>query len=270
MFKTKKCVKCTKDKSIEEFSKDIRNRDGLRSYCKKCTKGYNKKYKAYERKHNPKYKKYQTKYRNNNKEKLSTNNKEYRKKNKEKIKIKRRLTTTKNRKEINTKMRIYRKNNRERIKILQHKSYCKNKKKVIEKSKIYQSNNKEKIRKRNNKRYKNEPLFKLKKAIRNSIGSSFRKRKFRKTSKTVNILGCAFDDFKIYIQNLFDANMNWDNYGTYWVLDHIEPLSRGRNYGEIVALNHYTNIQPLEKITNILKKDFYIEHKNSIIKYFEW
>ena len=32
--------------------------------------------------------------------------------------------------------------------------------------------------------------------------------------------------------------MNWDNYGTYWEIDHSIPLSKGGSF-------HYTNTSPM-------------------------
>ena len=51
--------------------------------------------------------------------------------------------------------------------------------------------------------------------------------------------------------------MNWENYGKYngeisygWDIDHIIPISQAKTEGEIVKLNHYTNLQPLCGYTN--------------------
>ena len=38
----KKCSKCDKDKSLSEFSKSIKKKDGYNSYCKECNKTYQK------------------------------------------------------------------------------------------------------------------------------------------------------------------------------------------------------------------------------------
>jgi len=40
----KKCCRCGETKSINEFGKDVRRKDGLKSFCKKCHNVYNKKY----------------------------------------------------------------------------------------------------------------------------------------------------------------------------------------------------------------------------------
>jgi hypothetical protein len=54
------------------------------------------------------------------------------------------------------------------------------------------------------------------------------------------------DNIKKYIESLFDENMSWDNYGTYWNIDHINPimdmLKNGKTENEI---NDFSNIRPL-------------------------
>jgi len=56
--------------------------------------------------------------------------------------------------------------------------------------------------------------------------------------------------------------MNWDNHGLYngelnygWDIDHIIPLATAKNEGELIKLNHYTNLQPLcSKINRDIKR----------------
>ena len=42
--------------------------------------------------------------------------------------------------------------------------------------------------------------------------------------------------------------MNWDNYGEYWEIDHIYPLSKGGSF-------HYINTQPLTVLENQIKSN---------------
>ena len=70
-----------------------------------------------------------------------------------------------------------------------------------------------------------------------------------KTSRTREILGCSFKEFKTYIENQFREGMNWENRGK-WELDHIVPLCVGKTKEEILALNHYSNFQPLWREEN--------------------
>lgn len=67
---------------------------------------------------------------------------------------------------------------------------------------------------------------------------------YNKRSKTFKILGVTFDEFKIYIENLFREGMSWSNYGE-WHLDHKVPISWAKTEEEVYKLNHYSNFQPL-------------------------
>lgn len=107
-------------------------------------------------------------------------------------------------------------------------------------------------------RYNSDDLYKLKVSIRNLIGLSFRKNKQVKTKKTIDIIGTSIEDFKLYIENLFQKDMSWKNYGK-WHLDHIIPISWAKNKEEIIELNHYTNFKPMWGIDNIKKGNRYSE-----------
>ena len=47
--------------------------------------------------------------------------------------------------------------------------------------------------------------------------------------------------------------MNWDNYASYWQLDHKIPISWSNTELEVYELNKYTNFQPLYWKDNITK-----------------
>ena len=104
-----------------------------------------------------------------------------------------------------------------------------------------------------------EPLFKLKESIRKSI----RKVLINKKSRTHEILGCSYEDFKKHIESKFDNWMTWENKGLYngcfnygWDIDHIIPLSSARSEEDLIKLNHYSNLQPLcSKVNRDIKKD---------------
>jgi hypothetical protein len=84
---------------------------------------------------------------------------------------------------------------------------------------------------------------------------SFKSNFTKKSKKTSEILGCTFEDFKIYLESKFDENMNWENQGTYWHLDHIIPISSAQTEQEVYKLNHYTNFQPLYWLDNLKKSN---------------
>jgi hypothetical protein len=114
-----------------------------------------------------------------------------------------------------------------------------------------------------NDRIKVDNLFKVRQSIRKTISSSFRNTSFRKSSKTAIILGCSFEEFKLYLESMFEPWMNWENKGLYngklnygWDIDHKIPVSSATTEEELVRLNHYTNLQPLcSKINRDIKKN---------------
>jgi hypothetical protein len=122
---------------------------------------------------------------------------------------------------------------------------------------------KNKINERRRYRNKNDNLYYLKNQIRSMNKKAFKKKGFKKNSKSEEILGCSFEEFLIYIENKFDSWMNWENKGKYngelfhgWDIDHIIPLSTAINEEDIIKLNHFTNLQPLcSKVNRDIKKD---------------
>lgn len=157
------------------------------------------------------------------------------------------------------------------------KYYKNNKEKFTERHKIYVSKNREKMRRlykekneKNKEKYsklklisdterrKIDPLFKLTGNIRTLISKTIREFGKVKKSKSYEILGCSFLEFKKYLENKFLDGMDWTNYGK-WHLDHIKPVSLAKSEKELLELNHYTNFQPLWAFDNISKSNKFIE-----------
>jgi hypothetical protein len=137
-----------------------------------------------------------------------------------------------------------------------------NSEKKKEYSSNYSKNNREKINERVKKNYYNNPKNKLSINIRCLIYSILKRKNYIKSKKTEIILGCSFEEFKIYIESLWEPWMNWGNHGLYngtlnygWDLDHIIPLSSAKSEEEIYKLNYYTNFQPLcSYINRVIKR----------------
>jgi hypothetical protein len=129
--------------------------------------------------------------------------------------------------------------------------------------------NKEKIktqkRKWNKLQKEINVLYNLSQLISSSFRKSFKRSGFSKKSKSIEILGYSFEEFKLYLESKFEPWMTWENKGLYngelnygWDIDHIIPISSAITEEEIIKLNHYTNLQPLcSKVNRDIKKDNY-------------
>lgn len=228
----KKCSKCNNEYDFSNFYKDKSSKDGYRCNCKNCSKLYRDTNKDYQ--------------------------KEYRKENKDKIR-----DYDKSRVYNSEKKRKYYLSKKEDILIKRKFNYQNNRDSKIEYQKEYQQNNKDKRNKYFSERRKSDDLFRLTINIRNLINNSFYNMNYSKTSKTQEILGCSFGELKSYLESKFEPWMTWENRGKYngelnfgWDIDHIIPLSESISEGDLIKLNHYTNLQPLcSKINRDIKKN---------------
>jgi len=89
--------------------------------------------------------------------------------------------------------------------------------------------------------------------------------------REVELIGCSSTQLKKWVEFQFDDKMNWDNYATYWNIDHVIPLTAfDMQYRsqQLLACN-WTNIRPVEVLTNKLKsnkllKDVIDEHMTKL------
>lgn len=146
----------------------------------------------------------------------------------------------------------YKLNNKEKIKESNKEYRLKNIKKLSEYGKTYRNINAVAINERIKKRRLTNPLFKLTCNIRTNIGNAIKRQGYTKKSKTYEILGCSFEEFRQHLEKQFTEGMNWSNQGQ-WHMDHIYPVSLAKDEEELIKLNHYTNFQPLWAIDNLKK-----------------
>ena len=77
---------------------------------------------------------------------------------------------------------------------------------------------------------------------------------FYKDKTTKKLLGCSLQELQDHITSKFQFGMTMNNYGK-WHLDHIIPLSSATDKIELEILCHYTNLQPLWAIDNLIKSN---------------
>lgn len=84
-----------------------------------------------------------------------------------------------------------------------------------------------------------------------------------KRGSSISYIGCDLQTLKEWIEFQFEDDMNWDNYGKIWSLDHVLPLSRfdlTDSKCQLIAFN-WKNLRPLKdnfvKGNNIRLHDFF-------------
>jgi hypothetical protein len=200
--------------------------------------------------------------------------KEYRLKNKVKIARQRKEYRLKNKIIIGKRKQEYRLNNIDKIKIYNQRYlkeyYLKNKVKIARQRKEYYLKNKEKINRRQNEWQKKERCFnptrRLNCLISGSVRISLKEKGFLKQDKTFKLLGYSGKELKNHLEKQFDQNMSWGNYGKYWQIDHVIPLSWFKTKNQIIKRAwDIKNLQPLERKLNAEKQDFYVGNPKSNI-----
>ena len=110
---------------------------------------------------------------------------------------------------------------------------------------------------RQNRLYREDSLYKLKKAMRSQCYRTVKLLALdKKPSKTFEWVGCTPEQLKAHFESLFIEGMSWENYGK-WHVDHIRPISSFKAE-EWEQINHYTNLQPLWANDNFAKGDKWI------------
>jgi hypothetical protein len=99
-----------------------------------------------------------------------------------------------------------------------------------------------------------DSMYRLRHVISSGICNAIKSRGFRKKSKTSEILGCSFGEFKSHLESQFKKGMSWENRSE-WHIDHIMPVSMAKTYDEVIRLNHYRNLRPLWAHENLAKSD---------------
>jgi hypothetical protein len=218
------CNKCKQNKELNLFPKRSKSKDGYDTICKECK---NILLKQYYQINTDKIQQYYF----NNKEKFIERNKKY----------------------VDTKKK-WRDDNKEHLKEYYNNWREQNIEWLSQKQREY-SKSRQKIRNAKDiERRKNDPQFRIACALRGRIGMLLKKNK---TSRTIELLGCSLEHFKNHLESKFTLKMNWDNYGSYWEVDHIIPCSSfDLTYIEQQKqCFHYTNTQPLTKLENRTKSN---------------
>lgn len=77
-------------------------------------------------------------------------------------------------------------------------------------------------------------------------------RGVKRSDATFRLVGCSPKELKSHLENQFKLEMSWDNYGTYWEVDHRRPCASFDLLDETQQREcfHFSNLQPLTKTEN--------------------
>lgn len=258
MYSTKKRRRQYYQKNKEKIKERSRKRreanpNMCKEYCKQWRLNNPEYDKQYYQKNKEKRKAYDKQYKKDNVEKIKERSKKYYLENIDKIKEYDKKRHGKNRNKDKTQHKLWVKNNPNYYKEYYHKNIEKIRKRSRE-SQEYHNQYKKKKRKIN-------PKFKLDGNIGWMIWHGLKKEKGNK--RWVTLVDYSIDDLMKHLEKQFTSKMNWENYGNYWVVDHIIPR-KVFNYTKPEHIDFkrcwaLSNLQPLpvkensKKGSNLLK-----------------
>jgi len=101
-------------------------------------------------------------------------------------------------------------------------------------------------------------MYCLRLRLRARTFKAFKYSYWNKSKGTKDLLGCSFEIAFKHIERQFIKGMSWENRSE-WHIDHIIPLASAKTEEELIKLCHYTNLQPLWAVDNLVKNDKIIE-----------
>jgi hypothetical protein len=84
---------------------------------------------------------------------------------------------------------------------------------------------------------------------------SLKRKGYTKRSKTQKLLGADFQAVRNHLENTWLQNYGTPYAGEVVHVDHIIPCSLAKTERELIALQHYTNLQYLTPEDNLRKSD---------------
>ena len=131
------------------------------------------------------------------------------------------------------------------------------------------------LTKQKNEWCKNESItninYRLKKSLASRLRNVLKNLKLEKNNSTINYIGCNIQYLKEWFEYNFSEEMNWDNYGSYWSIDHVLPVCIFdlTNEDEKMKCWSWSNLTPVTIKYNSSKKSIDTEQVNNIIKKIE-
>lgn len=96
------------------------------------------------------------------------------------------------------------------------------------------------------------PSYRIKKSLAARLRTVL-----RKNDTTMNYIGCTIQFLREWLEYNFTKDMSWDNYGDYWSIDHVVPVSTFdlTNEEQKYQCWNWTNLYPVKISYNCSKKN---------------
>ncbi len=170
-----------------------------------------------------------------------------------------------NRGKIASYNKMYKAENRDDISVYNH-NYNKKNREAIQKRQTQQ----------HRERRENDLNYKISNRLRSKLYRYVKRHGNVRSDYIKTLLGCDWYAFELYFEYMFllDDNMSWDNHGSYWTIDHVNPccnfdLTDDEN--KYICF-HWSNIRPIMGISNQKKTGKIIleeiENHEKIVKHF--
>jgi hypothetical protein len=105
-------------------------------------------------------------------------------------------------------------------------------------------------------RKRSDPLSRIVHAVRALTVSAYKRREFKKNTKTFTLLQCSPEQFIAHIESQFTEGMTPENFGAGgWDIDHVIPVAAALTEEHVSILSHYLNLQPLWRVDNKEKSE---------------
>nr|CAI9751432.1 endonuclease VII [uncultured phage]CAI9752318.1 endonuclease VII [uncultured phage] len=189
--KTKLCSHCNKILDILEFNNSSYNSDGLQSMCRSCRKEYKKRCVTKE------------KYIHESGQKHCTKCGKY-------LPLSEFYVSVYDYDGYNSCCKSCCKN-----------YYMRNRISIAERTKSYREQNKDVINAKDREKYKKNAVYRLNTVISSSIYHALKENKAEQHWE--NLVPYNLQQLKEHLESQFTPEMNWDNFGSYWEIDHIIP-----------------------------------------------
>lgn len=162
------------------------------------------------------------------------------------------INKEKNKEKIKEQQKKYREKHRETLNKNRKEWGLENPDKVALNAKKYREKNRDKINQRRREKRKSNINFRLRTIVSNRIRMALVRGS--KNSTSYDLVGCSWENLKLYLEKQFLDGMTWDNYGK-WHIDHIKPCCSFdlTDIEQQKLCFHYTNLQPLWAIDNLKK-----------------